>query len=73
MRAETRLFRIARALASGATVTDIATAEGIGRTSASKLANSQACRQLLMEFVNAEYESMLGLFYRALEVIEDGF
>jgi hypothetical protein len=32
LRREGRLARIAKALASGATVTDIAKAEGIGRT-----------------------------------------
>ena len=40
LRRESRLFRIAKALASGATVTDIAEAEGIGRTLASREANS---------------------------------
>ena len=73
LRTESRLFRIARALASGATVTEIAKTENIGRTSASKVANSQACRQLLMQFVNDECESMFALFYRALRVIEHGF
>ena len=40
LRREGRLTRIAKALASGATVTDIAEAEGIGRTLASRTANS---------------------------------
>src|SRR5688572_2554927 len=73
LRRETRLLRIARALASGATVTEIAKAENIGRTSASKFANSPGCRQLLVQFANDEHELMLALFYRALRVIEHGF
>src|SRR5262245_52383005 len=52
LRRETRVLTIARALASSATVTEIAKAENIGRTWASKHANSLACRQLIMEFVN---------------------
>jgi hypothetical protein len=61
------------ALASGATVTDIAKTENIGRTCPSKHANSPACRQLPVQFVNEEQELMLALFYRALRVIEHGF
>ena len=45
LRREGRLTRIAKALASGATVTEIAEAEGIGRTLASREANSPECRQ----------------------------
>ena len=45
LRREGRLARIAKALASGATVTDIAEAEGIGRTLASREANSPECRR----------------------------
>lgn len=44
LRREGRLARIAKALASGATVTDIAEAEGIGRTLASREANSPECQ-----------------------------
>ena len=73
LRRETRLFRIAAAIASGATVTEIANTEGIGRTSASKQVNSTACRQLILQFVNEEHELMMELFYRALRVIEHGF
>jgi len=47
LRREGRLARIAKALASGATVTDIAEAEGIGRTVASRVANSPECRQII--------------------------
>jgi hypothetical protein len=42
LRREGRLARITKALASGATVTDIAEAEGISRTLASREANSPA-------------------------------
>ncbi|HVI80638.1 MAG TPA: hypothetical protein VM715_21315, partial [Candidatus Acidoferrum sp.] len=55
---ETRLLRIARALASGCTVTEIADAEGISRNLASKEANSAECRHLLMDFVNNERDEM---------------
>jgi hypothetical protein len=48
--------RIAKALASGATVIDIAEAEGISRTLASREANSPECRQLIAEFVGDEWE-----------------
>jgi hypothetical protein len=44
LRREGRLARIAKALAAGATVTDIAEAEGISRTIASRNANSTAVR-----------------------------
>ncbi len=64
LRREGRLARIAKALVSGATVTDIAEAEGIGRTLASREANSPECRQLIAEFVNAERDEMQALFYR---------
>ena len=72
LRREGRLARIAKALASGATVTEIAKAEGIGRTVASKDANSAECRQLVVEFVNTEQDEMRALFYRAIRVIEHG-
>jgi hypothetical protein len=49
LRREGRLTRIAKALASGTTVSDIAEAEGIGRTLASRTANSPECRQLIAE------------------------
>ena len=52
---------------------EIAKTENVGRTSASKHANSLACRQLFMQFVNEEDEQMSALFYRALRVIEHGF
>ena len=64
------LARIAKALASGATVTEIAEAEGIGRTLASREANSPECRQLIAEFVSDERDEMRGLFYRSLRAIE---
>ena len=70
LRREGRLARIAKALASGATVTDIAEAEGIGRTLTSCEANSPECRQLIAEFVNAEHDEMQAMFYRALRAIE---
>jgi len=53
-------------LASGATVTDIAEAEGIGRTLASREANSPECRQLIAEFVGDEWEEMRAVFYRSM-------
>ena len=64
------LTRIAKALASGATVTDIAEAEGIGRTLASREANSPECRQLIAEFVGDEWEEMRAVFYRSMRAIE---
>jgi hypothetical protein len=70
MRRETRLSRIAQALAEGATVTEIAEREGISRTTASTIANSDQCRQLLSEFADQEHDSLRGLYYRALRVIE---
>ena len=70
LRREGRLARIAKALASGATVTDIAEAEGIGRTLASREANSPECRQLIAEFVSDERDEMRALFYRSLRAIE---
>ena len=70
LRRESRLFRIAKALASGATVTDIADAEGIGRTLASREANSPECRQLIAEFVGDEWEEMRAVFYRSMRAIE---
>ena len=73
LRREGRLARIAKALASGASVTDIAEAEGIGRTLASREANSAECRQLIAEFVGDEWEEMRAVFYRSLGTIEDAF
>ena len=70
LRREGRLARIAKALASGATVTDIAEAEGIGRTLASSEANSPECRQLIAEFVGDEWEEMRAVFYRSMRAIE---
>ena len=70
LRREGRLARIAKALVSGATVTDIAEAEGIGRTLASREANSPECRQLVAEFVSDERDEMRALFYRSLRAIE---
>ncbi len=61
---------MAKALVSGATVTDIAEAEGIGRTLASREANSPECRQLIAEFVSDEHDEMRALFYRSLHTIE---
>jgi hypothetical protein len=61
LRREGRLARIAEALASGATVTDIAEAEGIGRTLVSREANSPECRQLIAEFVGDEWQEMRAL------------
>ena len=54
-------------------MTDIAEAEGIGRTVASSVANSPECRQLVAEFVNAERDEMHAMFYRCLRVIEHAF
>jgi hypothetical protein len=70
LRRESRLARIAKALASGATVTEIAETEGIGRTLASREANSPECRQLLAEFVSDEHNETRALFYRSLHAIE---
>ena len=70
LRREGRLTRIAKALASGATVTDIAEAEGIGRTLASRTANSPEFRQLIAEFVNLEHVEMRAMFYRSVRAIE---
>jgi hypothetical protein len=70
LRREGRLARIAKALAAGATVTDIAVAEGIGRTLASSVANSLECRQIIADFVNAERDEMHAMFYRCLRVVE---
>ncbi len=70
LRREGRLARIAKALVSGATVTDIAEAEGIDRTLASREANSPECRQLVAEFVTNERDEMCALFYRSLRTIE---
>ena len=70
LRREGRLARIAKALASGTTVTDIAEAEGISRTLASRNANSPECRQLLAEFMSAEQDEMRAIFYRCARVIE---
>jgi len=73
LRREARLARIAGALASGATVTEIAATEGISRAMTSHAANSLECRQLIADFVNEEHDLMLGLFYRAVRVIEESF
>jgi hypothetical protein len=70
LRREGRLARIAKALACGATVTDIAEAKGIGRTVALTVANSPECRQIIADFVNAEREEMHAVFYRCLRAIE---
>ncbi len=51
-------------------MTDIAEAEGIGRTLASREANSPECRQLVAEFVSDERDEMRALFYRSLRAIE---
>src|SRR5215204_4862556 len=71
LRREARLARIAGALASGASITDIAATEGISRVIASREANSSKCRQLIATFVDEERELMFGLCYRATRVIED--
>lgn len=71
LRREARLARIAGAIASGATVTDIAAAEGISRVMASRDANSAECRHLIADFVNEEHQLMFGLFYRAIRTIEE--
>ena len=70
LRREGRLARIAKALASGATVTDIAEAEGMGRTLASREANSPECRQLIAEFVGDEWQEMRAVFYHSMRAIE---
>jgi hypothetical protein len=70
LRREGRLARIAKALASGATVTEIAEAEGIGRTLASREANSPECRQLIAEFVGDEWQEMRAVFYQSMRAIE---
>jgi hypothetical protein len=73
LRRQARLARIAGALASGATVTEIAEDEGISRALASRETNSPECLQLIAEFVDAEHELMVGLCYRAVRVIEEAF
>jgi len=70
LRRQTRLARIAKALASGSTVTEIAEAEGLSRTLASREANSPECQQLVAEFVSDEHNEMRALFYRSLRTIE---
>jgi hypothetical protein len=70
LRREGRLARIAKALAFGSTVTDIAEAEGIGRTLASREANSPECRQLIAEFVGDEWQEMRAVFYQSMRAIE---
>ena len=70
LRREGLLARIAKALASGATVTNIAEAEGIGRTLASREANSPECRQLIPELVGDEWEEMRAVFYKSMCAIE---
>jgi hypothetical protein len=70
LRREGRLTRIAKALASGATVTDIAEAEGIGRTLASREANSREWRQLFALFLVDEWQEMRAVFYRSMRAIE---
>jgi hypothetical protein len=57
-------------LASGTTVTDIAEAEGIGSTLASREANSPECRQLIAEFVGDEWQEMRAVFYQSMRAIE---
>ncbi len=56
LRREGRLARIAKALASGATVTDIAEAEGISRTIASRHANSPEWPPVYREVVSSEHD-----------------
>src|SRR3712207_5293624 len=70
LRREGRLSRIAKALASGATVTEIAQDESISRTLASSIVNSPECRQIIADFVNAEHDEMRAMFYRCLRAIE---
>lgn len=72
LRRQTRLARIAKTLAAGATIT------GIGGTLASKEANSPEYRHFIVDFVNAEIvdfvnaeiEEMQRMFYLALRTIE---
>jgi hypothetical protein len=45
----------------------------MGRTLASREANSPECRQLIAEFVGDEWQEMRAVFYRSLGVIEDAF
>ncbi len=51
-------------------MTEIAEDEGIGRTLASREANSPEYRQLVAEFVSDERDEMCALFYRSLQIIE---
>ena len=51
-------------------MTDIAEAEGIGRTLASREANSPECRQLIAGFVGDEWQEMRAVFYRSMRAIE---
>jgi hypothetical protein len=73
LRRESRLYRIVRAFASGATVTEIAQAENIGRTLASRFVNSPESQQILAQFVQNELDLMLEMFYRSLFVIVEAF
>lgn len=71
-RRESRLRRIAAKLLAGATVAEISRAEGISRGTASAVANSDECRQLLVQWVNEEEDELRALYYRSLRVIEAG-
>lgn len=71
IRRQARIVRIARALMSGATITEIAEGEGISRSAASRDANSPECRQFLTELVDSERDEMHALFFLALRVIRD--
>jgi hypothetical protein len=78
--AESRLTRIAKAVASGATVTTSPKPRASAHTVASREANSkcvwqnteitQECRQFLADFVTAERDEMRVMFYVSLRVIE---
>jgi hypothetical protein len=60
------LTRIAKALASGATVTDIAEAEGIGRTLASREANNRQVRLALKSVHNRSVVYTVTVVYTAM-------
>jgi hypothetical protein len=70
LRRESRLARIAKALAAGASITEIVETEGIGRTLASREANSAKCRRLIANFVDHERDEMHAMLYRAARAIE---
>lgn len=71
MRRQARVTRVAKMLLAGATLSEVAEQEGIGRTVASQLVNSSDCRHFLADLVDAEREEMRELFYITLRGIRE--